>query len=75
MTQSDQSESAVERIARAFHEAYEELAPEYGYLTREASRKPWEDVPHDNRSLMRATVGTLLSRGVIKPAFDEEQQR
>ena len=26
-----------EAIARAFHEAYERLAPEYGYKTREAT--------------------------------------
>jgi len=55
----------VERIARAFHEAYEQLAPLYGYSTREASAKPWEDVPHNNRALMRATVGTLIHSGEI----------
>jgi hypothetical protein len=54
-----------ERIARAFHEAYERLAPEFSYRTREASAVPWEDVPQQNRDLMIATVGDLLARGII----------
>lgn len=55
----------AERIARAFHEAYEQFAPEFGYKTRTASAVPWEDVPQQNRSLMVATVRSLLERGVI----------
>lgn len=55
----------AELIARSFHEAYEELAPEHGYETREASRKPWEDVPEQNRGLMVAVVARLLERGII----------
>jgi hypothetical protein len=58
-------DSQIERITRAFHEAYESLAPEYGYRTREASAKPWADVPENNKALMRATVGTLIHDGVI----------
>ena len=53
-------------IAKAFHEAYESLAPDYGYKTREASAVPWEDVPEQNRRLMLATVERLLQDGVIK---------
>jgi putative Ca2+/H+ antiporter (TMEM165/GDT1 family) len=49
-------------VARMFHEAYEELAPAYGYKTREASAKPWEDVPEQNRRLMIATAITVLNR-------------
>ncbi|WP_204057373.1 hypothetical protein [Microbispora corallina] len=30
----------AERIARAFHEAYESLAPHFGYQTREESAVP-----------------------------------
>lgn len=56
----------AELIARAFHEAYEGLAPFHGYETREASRKPWEEVPENNRSLMIATVSQLLRDGVIR---------
>lgn len=55
----------AELIAKAFHEAYEELAPDHGYETREASRKPWTDVPEQNRGLMVAVVARLLERGVI----------
>ena len=48
-----------EAIARAFHEAYERLAPQFGYRTREASAVPWEDVPQANRDLMVATVASV----------------
>jgi len=54
-----------EDIARKFHEAYEELAPDFGYETREASRKPWGEVPENNRLLMTAVVRRLLEEGVI----------
>lgn len=32
----------AEQLAKKFHETYEELAPQFGYKTREASAKPWE---------------------------------
>lgn len=60
--------SEAERIAKAFHEAYESLAPVHGYETREASRKPWSDVPSANKILMIGTVQTLLDANVIKAA-------
>ena len=44
-----------ERLPRAFHEAYEALAPQFGYETREASAVAWEDVPVPNKNLMEAT--------------------
>jgi hypothetical protein len=53
------------QIARAFHEAYEDLAPRYGYKTRMASRVPWDKVPPNNRALMEATAAKLLADGVI----------
>lgn len=55
----------TERIAREFHHTYEALAPSFGYETREASAVPWEQVPEQNRRLMRAVVADLLGRGVI----------
>ncbi len=55
----------AETIAEAFHDAYERLAPAHGYKTREASAKPWGDVPENNRLLMIAVVEELLERGVI----------
>lgn len=48
---------SAERWARMFHDAYELAAPLFGYETREASRKPWEQVPENNRALMTAVAG------------------
>ncbi len=56
----------AERIAEAFHDAYERLAPSHGYETRKASAKPWQHVPENNRNLMVATVQQLLDAGVIE---------
>lgn len=47
-------------IARAFHETYERLAPQFGYETREASAKPWDEVPQQNKDLMTAVVTDLF---------------
>lgn len=58
-------EVRAEDVARAFHEAYERLAPEHGYETRGASSGPWEEVPEDNRRLMVAAARDLLERGVV----------
>lgn len=44
----------AETLAQRFHEAYERLAPEYGYETRPDSAVPWNDVPEQNRALMVA---------------------
>lgn len=55
----------VEFIARAFRDAYERLAPQYSYTTREASAKHWDEVPVNNKQLMQATVRELLDSGVI----------
>jgi hypothetical protein len=51
-----------ELLARTFHEAYEELAPSFGYQTRKDSRQPWERVPEDNRRLMVATAEAVIAR-------------
>lgn len=58
--------SPAELIARCFHQAYERLAPEHGYTTREASAVIWEEVPEQNRALMVATVQALLDDGTIQ---------
>lgn len=65
MDRTTSEDSIAESIARAFHEAYERLAPEHDYKTREASAVPWEDVPAANRSLMIAVAADLLEQGVI----------
>jgi len=51
-----------EDLARLFHETYERLAPDFGYRTREASAKPWAEVPADNKALMIATCAEVLAR-------------
>lgn len=56
----------AEAIARAFHEAYERLAPEHGYETRPESAVTWDTVPEHNRRLMVAVVTELLDREVIR---------
>lgn len=58
-------EDPAEQVARAFLETYERLAAEHRYSTREASAKPWAEVPEDNRSLMVATVQELLDQRVV----------
>jgi hypothetical protein len=50
----------AETLARLFHDTYEDLAPLYGYKTREATAVQWEDVPDPNRSLMIAVAGRVL---------------
>jgi hypothetical protein len=57
----------AERIAAAFHAAYETLAPSAGYETRKESAVPWADVPASNKALMIATVEALLGNHMIKP--------
>lgn len=56
-----------ERIAKRFHEIYEALAPSHGYETREASAKPWAEVPEQNKGLMIAVIEHLIDDGAIKP--------
>jgi hypothetical protein len=46
----------AEALARRFHEAYERLAPSFGYKPREETSVPWEQVPDNNRMLMIATA-------------------
>jgi hypothetical protein len=50
-----------EALAQRFHETYERLAPSYGYETREASAKPWAEVPEQNRRLMIAVCTEILT--------------
>ena len=61
-----------ELLARRFHEAYERLAPDFGYKTREASAVPWDDVPEANKALMIATceaIGPLFSSVIHECCF------
>ncbi len=51
----------AERFAQQFHEAYERLAPEYGYTTRTESNVPWEYLREPNKALMIAVVTEVLA--------------
>ena len=64
--------SQAERVAMRFHAAYERLAPEFGYKTREASAKPWDEVPEPNRRLMTRVVAELMAGCVISVRPDDE---
>jgi hypothetical protein len=51
---------SAEDLARAFHETYERLAPQFGYQTRPDSAKRWDEVPENNRNLMIAVAAAIL---------------
>lgn len=81
---ADDEVFGAEKLARQFHETYERLAPSFGYETRKESAKPWSDVPDQNKRLMVAVCGEILSRPhtdmnqyslctthALKPADDE----
>ena len=53
---------SAEELAQFFHEAYEMLAPNFGYKTREASAVPWEEVPKQNKDLMVAVCQRVIER-------------
>lgn len=61
-------------VAEAFHEAYERLAPDFGYKTREESAKPWAEVPDQNKKLMEAVVNDLMVRGIVVPGSREGEK-
>jgi len=54
----------AEKLAQRFHVKYENLAPQFGYKTRDASAVPWEKVPELNRGLMIAVCQELLDEGI-----------
>jgi hypothetical protein len=69
----DITEEMAEAVARLFHEAYERLAPQFGYETREASAVPWVEVPEANRRLVIAVAGEvapLIAAQALRPVDD-----
>jgi hypothetical protein len=62
----------AEKIAQRFHEAYERLAPSFGYTTREASAGAWENVPEQNRKLMIAVCAELFPAPTDTPKESAE---
>jgi hypothetical protein len=71
------TEEHAETLARFFHETYEHLAPRFSYKTREASAKPWKDVPENNRKLMVAVCQRVLFASavtaIVEPAPDARE--
>lgn len=62
-------------VARRFHEAYERLAPEFGYETRPESAVPWERVPERNRALMIAVVSEVLGAELDRVRAENDRMR
>jgi Caspase domain len=60
----------AESVAKLFHEAYERLAPAFGYETRRETRLPWEKVPERNRRHMIASTAEVLA--LLFPPADQE---
>lgn len=63
----------AEAVAKLFHEAYERLAPTFGYETREETRTPWERVPERNKRLMIAATAEVLA--MLFPPEEGERER
>jgi hypothetical protein len=69
---AEEFETVCEAIAKSFHDAYEELAPRFGYETRVDSRTVWDNVPPNNRALMTATVAMVVQESpeLLRLALD-----
>lgn len=50
----------VEEACEVMHDAYESAAVSNGWETQAKSRKPWSEVPEENKATMRAAVSALL---------------
>jgi hypothetical protein len=68
---ADNAADNAEALAQRFHETYERLAPSFGYETREASAKPWAQVPEQNRALMIAVCAEILATISVLEKTDE----
>jgi hypothetical protein len=68
-------QSDAEQVAQRFHETYERLAPDFGYRTREASAKPWTEVPEQNRAPMIAVCAELLDSQFIERQSPQGRSR
>src|ERR1019366_6621033 len=60
--ESNKEKLSDEKLAELFHKTYEDLAPSFGYKTRDDSAKPWEDVPAKNKKLMIAVCAEIRDR-------------
>ena len=58
-------------LASAFHEAYERLAPSFGYQTREETKTPWRSLPPANKKLMIAVAQEIID-GYLPGAAEDD---
>lgn len=49
-------------LAAFMHENYERMAPRFGYKTRAESAVPWDEVPINNRLLMKEVARRVVVR-------------
>ena len=54
------SQDSIERYCEIMHDAYEKAAVKEGWKTQSHSRKPWAEVPEENKQTMRAAVRALV---------------
>jgi hypothetical protein len=47
-------------VAKAFHEAYERLAPTFNYRTRSETAVAWEELPENSRQLVEAVCKEVV---------------
>ncbi len=47
-------------LAKAFHNAYEEMAPAFDYKTKTESAGAWDGIPENNQKLMIATCARIM---------------
>ena len=66
---------SAEYVAKAFHDAYEEFAPQFGYETRKESAVPWDEVSENYRNLMLAVVQRLMGTCISCTIPDKFVQR
>lgn len=57
----------AEKVAKAFHETYERLAPAFGYKTRSETALSWSDIPLPYKDLMVAVAKELIDSGLLLP--------
>lgn len=58
-------------LVRAFHAAYEDLAPDWNYETKLETRVPFDELPDDNKGLMLA-VGMRVWHQEVAPRIRRE---
>lgn len=64
------SAEVIEAAAEASHDAYEHAALRHGWETQERSRKPWADVPEENKATVREATRAALE--VAMPVIENE---